>query len=177
MIKETKRFFAAVAIMVGSCIGAGVLGIPYIASQSGFLVAFAYILFLGLIMLVVNLYLGEVILRTKGDHQLIGYAEKYLGKRWKHVMEFAVVFGIYAALLAYMFGIGDSLSYLFFKTTEYGLYFGLGVGFAMAALLKGGLKSLKRFEKIGVVIIFALFVVIFANFFGQVEKFFARAPP
>jgi len=169
MLKESKKFFAAVAVLVGTCMGAGVLGIPYVASQSGFLVAFAYILFLGLIILFINLYLGEVILRTKGDHQLIGYAKKYLGKKGKHVMEFAVVFGTYAAIVAYMFGMGESLSYLFFKTTEYGLYFGLGVGLFMAGLLKGGLKTLKRFEKMGVLIIIILFIVIFAIFSGRID--------
>ena len=169
MLKESKKFFTAVAVLVGTCIGAGVLGIPYVAAQSGFLVALGYILLLGLIILVVNLYLGEVVLRTKGNHQLIGYAHKYLGKKGKHVMEFAVVFGVYAAIIAYMLGMGESLSYLFFKTTEYSLYFGLGIGVIMAGFLKGGLKSLKRFEKMGVLVILVLFIVIFAIFSGRID--------
>ena len=168
-MKETKKFLVAVAVLVGTCIGAGVLGIPYVAAQSGFVVTLGYILLLGLILLIVNLYIGEIALRTKGDHQLIGYAKKYLGKRWKHVMEFAVVFGTYAAIIAYMLGMGESLSHLFFGTTSYSLYFGLGVGILMAFLIKGGVKSLKKFEKYGVLIILLLVGVIFALFIGKIH--------
>jgi len=169
MLKETKKFLVAVSILIGTCIGAGVLGIPYVAAQSGFVVALGYILLLGLIILFVNLYIGEIALRTKGDHQLIGYAKKYLSKKWKHIMEFAVVFGIYAALVAYMFGMGESLSYLFIGTTNYGVYFGLGVGILMAFLIKGGIRSLKKFEKYGVLIILLLLGVIFILFVGKIH--------
>ena len=169
MVNEIKKFLIAVSILVGTCIGAGVLGIPYVASQSGFVAALGYILILGLIILIVNLYIGEIALRTKGDHQLIGYARKYLGKRWKHVMEFAVVFGTYAAIIAYMIGMGESLSFLFTGATNYGIYFGLGVGVLMAFLIKGGLKSLKRFEKWGVLIILLLLATIFILFVGKIH--------
>ena len=34
---DRKRLITAVSIMVGTAIGAGVLGIPYVAAQAGFL--------------------------------------------------------------------------------------------------------------------------------------------
>jgi len=169
MIGDTKRFLVAVSILVGTCIGAGVLGIPYIAARSGFFITLGYILLLGLIILVVNLYIGEIALRTKGDHQLIGYARKYLGKRWKHVMEFAVVFGSYAALIAYMLGMGESLSFLIFGNTFNSLWLGILIGLIMALLIGGGIKLLKRFEKWGVLIILCLLVAIFIVFVNKIE--------
>jgi amino acid permease len=166
---ETKKYLVASSILIGTCIGAGVLGIPFVAAQSGFLTALLYIFLIGGILFFVNLYLGEIALRTKGDHQLIGYARKYLGKNWKHVMEFAVIFGVYAALIAYMLGVGKSLSFLFFGNMNYELVFGVGFGLIMAGLLKGGIRSLKKFEKIGVLIILSLLVFIFVFFVGEVE--------
>ena len=77
---KTKTFIAGLAILIGTAIGAGILGIPYVVAKSGFLIGLGYIILLGLIILLVNLYLGEIILRTKGKHQLGGYAKKYLGK-------------------------------------------------------------------------------------------------
>src|SRR6056297_3234628 len=112
--KENKKFFSAVSILVGTCIGAGVLGLPYIASKAGFFITLLYILGIGGIVLLVNLYLSEIVLRTKGKHQLIGYAEKYLGRKGRHFMEFAAVFGIYASMVAYTLGIGESISFLIF---------------------------------------------------------------
>ena len=147
MKNGVKKYLTASSILIGSCIGAGVLGIPYVAAQSGFFIALIYLILIGAIIFLVNLYLGEIVLRTKGDHQLIGYVEKYLGKRARHVMEFAVIFG----------------------NGDYYIYFGALFGFFMSFLLKGGMKSLKKFEKIGVTIILVLLLVIVGLFLPGVE--------
>lgn len=161
---DKKRFFTAVSVLIGTCIGAGFLGIPYVASKVGFLVALAYIIFLGLVILLVNLYLGEISLRTKEEHQIAGYARTYLGRRGFYVIEFATVFGIYAAIIAYTLGVGESLSFLFFKNSNYTTFFGILFGFFMSGLLWRGMKVLKKFEKIGVAIILFLLLAIFFIF-------------
>ena len=166
---EKKRFIAAVAVLVGTCIGAGVLGIPYVAAQSGFFVALAYIIIIGAILLLINLYIGEIALRTKKTHQLPGYAKKYLGKKGGQLLEFATIFGIYSAIVAYMFGVGESLSILIFKNSNYSIYLGIIFGIIMSALIWRGIKSLKRFEKIGVSIILILLLAIFFLFVDNVN--------
>jgi tyrosine-specific transport protein len=166
--KTAKQYWIASSIIIGSCIGAGVLGIPYVAAQAGFFVVLLYIFLVGLLIYAVNSFLGEVILRTKGDHQLIGYVEKYLGLRARHVMEFAFVFGGYAAMVAYMLGMGKSLSFLFFGNTSYEILFGVLVGLMFTYLLYGGVSSLKKFEKIGVLIILSLLLVIVLFFVPKV---------
>ncbi len=169
MNQEKKKFWTGTSILIGTCIGAGVLGIPYVAAQAGFLVALAYILLIGAMILVVNLYLGEISLRTKGNHQLIGYAKKYLGTKGKHFMEFATIFGIYAAIIAYMLGIGESISFLVFGDSSYTTLFGILFGVGMSGLLWRGMKALKKYERIGVSIILALLLVIVILFFNKIE--------
>lgn len=166
---KNKNYFAASAILIGSCIGAGVLGIPYVASKAGFSVAAFYILFLGGIILLSNLYLGEVALRTKKVHQLAGYAKKYLGKKAGRWMEFALVFGIYASIIAYLIGVGESLSFLFFGNLKYELLFGILFGTFVGLLLWRGMTSLKKYEKVGVAIILCILVLIFVFFAGKVN--------
>jgi amino acid permease len=163
-----NKYVAASSVLIGTSVGAGVLGIPYVASQSGFLVTFAYIVLLGILIYTVNSFIGEVVLRTKGDHQLIGYVEKYLGLKARHVMEFALVFGAYAAMLAYMVGMGGSLSYIFLKTTKYTIPFGIFVGLFMAFFLKGGLDYLKKYEKYGLYIVMGLLTLIVGLFMPKV---------
>ena len=169
MNQEKKKFWIATSILIGTCIGAGVLGIPYVAAQAGFFVALAYILLIGAIILVVNLYMGEISLRTKGEHQLIGYTERYLGKRGKRFMEFATVFGIYAAIVAYMLGIGESISFLIFGNSSYTTLFGILFGVGMSGLLWRGMKALKKYEKIGVSIVLGLLVLIVILFSNKIE--------
>ncbi len=169
MNPDRKKFFTAVSVLVGTCIGAGVLGIPFVAAKAGFLIMLFYVLFLGGIVLLLNLYLGEVSLRTKGNHQLTGYAEKYLGKRAKKIMEFAAIFGIYSAIVAYLFGVGESLSFLIIGNLSLSLVFGVLFGIVMSILLWSGLKSLKKFEGIGVLIILILIITIFITFVNRIN--------
>lgn len=164
-----KRFVTAVAVMVGMCIGAGVLGIPYVASQAGFFVALGYIAFLGIVILYTNLYLGEISLRTKEDHQLPGYVSKYLGRKGGWLMQFSMMFLGYAALVAYLTGVGESLSVLFFGAGDYTFVLGVGFGLLMSYLIWRGMKALKRFEKIGVAIILGLLILIVIIFSNKID--------
>ena len=166
---KNKNFFVGLAILIGTCIGAGVLGIPYVIAKVGFLIGLGYIVLVGLIVLFVNLYLGEIILRTKGKHQLGGYAEKYLGKKGKFFMRFALIFGIYSAIVAYIFGIGESFSFLFFGNSIYSLWIGLVFAIFMSFLLWRGLKALKRYEKWGVGIVLFLLLLIIILFAGKIS--------
>jgi len=168
MKRGLKKYLTASSVLIGSCIGAGVLGIPYVAAQAGVFVAIAYIILIGALIFTVNSFLGEVVLRTRGDHQLIGYVERYLGRKARHVMEFAFVFGAYAGIIAYMLGMGKSISFLVFGNLNHTILFGALVGVVMSYLLYGGLNSLKKFEKIGVAIILGLLMVIVGIFMPKV---------
>jgi len=130
------EFLEAVATMVGTVVGAGIFGIPYVVSQAGFLTGLLDLLVIGIIVLLLYLYLGEVVLRTNGKHQLTGYAEKYLGKWGKRLMLFSMIFGIYGALTAYLLGASSALAgilggvqlmymFLFFMLVSGLVYYGL----------------------------------------------------
>ena len=164
-----KSFFAASFTLTGSIVGAGILGLPYVFSKSGFLIGFFWLVALGFVTLFVNLCLGEVSLRTKKTHQLPGYAEKYLGKTGKILMLFAVMFGIYSALLAYLIGEGQSFSKLFFGTLDYSIYFAFAFWVVMTLLLSRGLKELKRVELYGVIAIIGIVISMFFWFLPQVS--------
>jgi tyrosine-specific transport protein len=110
---KNKNLLEAIAILVGTVVGAGVLGLPYIVAKSGFWTGILVISFMGIVCTLLYLYLGEVVLRTNGFHQLTGYAERYLGKTGKWIMASSMFVGIYGALTAYILGEGKSISALF----------------------------------------------------------------
>jgi amino acid permease len=164
-----RKFFATAFTLSGTIIGAGILGLPYVFSKSGFFIGVFWLIFLGFLMLFVNLCLGEVSLRTKKIHQLPGYAEKYLGNSGKIIMFFAVIFGIYSALLAYLIGEGQSLSKLFFGTLDYSIYFAFAFWILMTLFLREGLKALKKIELYGVIVIIGIVLTIFLWFVPEVN--------
>lgn len=99
--------------MLGMIVGAGILGIPYAFARAGIFYGLLNLVVVGIFVTIINLQIGEISLRTNGKHQLTGYAEKYLGKFGKELMAFAMVLGIYGAMIAYLIGSGDTLSSLF----------------------------------------------------------------
>jgi amino acid permease len=160
-MKDSKVFFEAVAILVGTIIGAGVLGIPYVVYQSGFISGAILMVLISMAVLIMNLYLGEIVLSTKAEHQITGYAEKYLGKIGKYLMFGSVVFGFYGALLAYLIGEGQVLAAL---TGGSPLVYSL-IFFIFAALLVFiGLTVIKETEFL--LTLFILLIVIVISFWG-----------
>ena len=103
----------AVFMITGMTIGAGILGIPYVVARVGLKIGIVYILVLGLIMLFLNLMLGEIAVRTNQSLQIPGLTGKYLGKWARYFMNVIIIFGSYGALLAYIIGVGQSLAALF----------------------------------------------------------------
>jgi len=161
MMKKKLEFFEAIAVLVGTIIGAGVLGIPYVVYQAGFLTGMALMVVITLAVMLVYLHLGEIVLSTKKKHQLTGYAEKYLGKWGKYLMFGSVVFGFYGALLAYLIGEGEVLAALTGGNPfVYSLIF-----FAFASLLVYlGLRVIKETEFLLTMVI--LFIVVVIAFWG-----------
>lgn len=159
-----RKFWATTFTLSGTIIGAGILGLPYVFSKSGFLAGIFWLISLGMVIIYVNLCLGEISLRTKGKHQLTGYARRYLGIWGQRIMFFSVLFGIYSALLAYLVGEGESIAQLIPGNTP-PIFFGIMFWLIMTLLLREGLSGLKRVEMYGVltiiIIIFGMFILSF----------------
>ncbi|MEW6063130.1 MAG: aromatic amino acid transport family protein [Nanoarchaeota archaeon] len=157
-----KSVYEAVATLLGVMIGAGIFGIPYVFAHSGFLTGLLTLIIIAFSMTLINLYIGEVTLRTKGNHQLTGYASIYLGKTGKVLMTVSMVFGIYGALLAYIIGEGESLNAIFtFNPLFYSIVF-FGV---MSLFVYYGLKAIKESELVMGIIKLSIFLIIFITLF------------
>lgn len=115
-----KNFFYAVFTLIGMIVGVGIFGIPFAVAQAGFLTGFLYLLVLTAVILLVHLFYGEIVLRTKEEHGLVGYAQKYLGQNGKKIAGAAIIFEYYGALLAYLIAGGVFLNIIF------GRFFGSG---------------------------------------------------
>ena len=107
-----NRLLLATATLIGTIVGVGMFGLPYVASRAGVGVVVAYLVILGAVVILIHLLYGEVVLRTRGQHRLVGYAERYLGFTGKALATLVFFFGLYGALLAYMVLGGEFLSFL-----------------------------------------------------------------
>lgn len=159
-----RHVWEGIATLIGVIIGAGMLGIPYVVSQAGFWTGIVVIIVLGCAALLMNLLLGEIVLRTPGNHQLTGYAAVYLGSWGRRLMWFSMVFGIYGALIAYLLAEGESLAALFGGSPAVWQW----VFYAAASLtILYGLKAVRAGELVFSNLKLILFVVAVAVIAGS----------
>ncbi len=163
------KSFPAFAALIGAIVGAGILGIPYVVMQSGFPIGMFHLVLIAIIMIIVMLYLGEIALRTKRNHQLPGFAKKYLGQKGKTLMFGAVAFGIFSALLAYLIAEGESFSYLLFGTPNFHVLMALIFWVVLSALTYFGVKALKEGETVSVILMFVLIISIAVFFANKID--------
>jgi tyrosine-specific transport protein len=152
------RLLRAIATLVGTTIGAGIFGLPYAIARVGWGAGTLMLVGLGWVTLMLNLAFGEVILRTKGDHQLSGYGRIYFGKLGRVLGFGAVGVGIYGAMLAYTTQIGRFLASLlpFGDPLLFSLIF-----FLLASLVVGfGVKLVSEIELLLTTLIVVLVAVI-----------------
>jgi len=110
------------------------------------------------------LYLERITRKTKGHHQLTGYAEIYLGKKGKTLMWLSMLIGIYGAITAYYIGISKSLSALFGGPL---LIYGSLIFIITTILIYKGINTIKNYElyfgTITVTIIILISILLIPN--------------
>ncbi len=153
-----SHLFGAAATIVGTVVGAGILGIPYVISQTGVTIGMIQLLVIGLIFILLNLYMGEIVLRTKGNHQLTGYAEKYIGKKGKILMTLSMVLGTWIALVAYGVGTGQVIAGILGWGNP--ITYGVILFLVLSTILSFGINILENMEKLLVTVMVVIVVVI-----------------
>jgi len=157
-----NKFILSIATLIGTIVGAGIFGIPYTISQTGVLPGSILLIVLGSIFILVMLLYGEIALSTKEKHRLIGYAEKYLGKKGKILATVSVIMAFYATLIAYLI-IGGKFSFLLLKNyiggnaTIYSLVF-FCIG---AIIIFKGIKLVARGEFIMAILLLLVALLLF----------------
>ena len=167
---KNKNFYYAIASLIGATIGVGIFGIPYVVAKTGFIWGMLSLIFLGSVSLLINLFYGEVVLSTKENYRLIGYAKKYLNKWEQKIAIFALIFFCYGSMLAYLI-VGGEFLYTIFNgffgsdAFTYSLIF-----FAVASyLIFLGLKIVAKGELIMTGFLLLIITFFFIKYAGSIE--------
>lgn len=165
-----KTFIYALSVFLGTIIGVGFFALPYITVKVGLWTIIFYFLFLGSIVVFLQLLFTEVVMRTKDMRRLPGYALLYLGKWGERIASTTTVFGLGGALLAYLIIGGEFLRSLLSPVfggnvlTYTLLYFTAG-----AVLIYFGIKSVAKIEFFAVILFVAILLIIFTQGFNLIE--------
>ncbi|MFA6098408.1 MAG: aromatic amino acid transport family protein [Patescibacteria group bacterium] len=163
---KNKKFFYALATFVGTVIGVGLFGIPFVGAQAGFSVLLFYLLILGVVVVCINLFFAEVSVFTKGLHRLPGYVEAHFGINARRFSSIVHITSLLASLLAYLI-IGGQFLASFFNGSVYlytFIFFVLG-----ALLIWRGQGSVGPIELVLLVILLAVVLFLFFAGFGKIS--------
>lgn len=147
-------------MITGMTIGAGILGVPFVVAQVGLVPGLLYILVLGLIVLSLNLMIGDIAVRTGESLQLPGLVGKYLGPWAKRLMSLIIILSGCGSLLAYIIGEGQALSALLGGNS---FFWSLMFWSVSSFLIWRGLQTVKSVEKVLSIIVIA--IISFLSFF------------
>jgi tyrosine-specific transport protein len=155
------KLLKAISILLGTVVGAGIFGIPYIVGKSGIVPGLFYFLVLASVSLLLHLFFGEAFLRTKESCRLPGLAQKYLGG-WGNVFAMiSVAVGLIGALLAYLILSGDFLKILFGPALGGSVfYLTLGFWLLISYFIFRGIKVVASIELLSNIIFFLMTVAI-----------------
>jgi len=159
-----KNYIYAVSALVGATIGAGIFGLPYAATKSGFIPAVALLVALGIITIITNLMFAEVTLRTKKKGRIVLYCQKYIGKSGKTISMFIALFSLYSSMLAYIIIGGIFLNSIFSKTFGGDEFF---YSFIVFIFVTAGIYAKLKLVN---VIELAMVILLFAAIFGIMFK-------
>ena len=162
---KDKSSVLALASLIGTIIGAGVFGIPYVMAKSGIVFCLFYFLILGTVVLILHLFFGEIILRTKQKYRLIGYTEKYLGKKAKILVSFSTIFGTVGSLLAYII-LNDNFLKIIFPNS---LYLGLILWAILAFFVFSGIKLISQVQFLMNTCFFGAILLLFFNALPEIN--------
>lgn len=162
-------FLGGVLLVAGSCIGAGMLGLPILTGIAGFFPALVVFLCTWAYMITTGFLLVEV----KGwlpqrQVNLLSMTEHSLGRAGRSVCWTLYLFLFYALLVAYISGSGNLISTLLYATA--GLHIPLWAGSLFFATLFGGVVYLgmrqvdlwNRWLMVGMILFFLALLLLVA---------------
>jgi len=155
-----EKFFLPVGMLVGTIVGAGVFALPYVFQRSGFGIGLVYLFLSAVVYIYVYLLYSDIILRTKKEHRLVGYAHFYLGRFWAILATISTVLGILFSMAVFLV-----LSVSFFEVIYPSLGNALGafIFWVIGTFLI--FSPLKNIERLEFLITLGIIAIIFTLFF------------
>ena len=152
----------AIAVLIGTIIGAGVFTLPYVAVHSGLATTFIWLIIVSLIITYLHLGFGEIVLRTKQDFRLPGYVGHYLNSSAKKLILLITFFTFSFSLLIYLL-LGSQFLKVILNSVWTNFYFPQGFLVILLWLLLSSvvLSKNKRLSKINFYLSFALLFLFF----------------
>ncbi|MFH1030458.1 MAG: aromatic amino acid transport family protein [bacterium] len=166
--RNNLKMIHGVSLLVGTIVGVGMFGLPYIAAQVGFLPLVIYLCGGAAIVIAIKLVYGAVIIASDGKKRLPGYVRDYFGKKWSMAALINFLFGLYGSQLVYIIIGGNFLHGLLSPIFPISQFAATLIFFIVGSfLIYRGLESVAEVEFFMLIflilIIFLFFIISIGN--------------
>lgn len=157
-----SQWIYPISTLSGTIIGVGFFSLPYITSKVGFWIMLVYFFGLGILVILIHQFFGELSLKTPDLKRLPGFAKMYLGNLGEKIAFFSNILGGFGAILAYLIVGGEFLTELLSPFFGGGnLIWTLIYFFTGAILIFFGIKIIAKIEFWGLIGFFLILILIF----------------
>jgi len=161
---QRKIFWGAVQPLLGSIIGVGIFGLPYVFAQAGFGIGLVHLLVVGLFNLVVLLAFADLIVNTSAKSRLTGVIRRFLGDHWSYFATIVAFASTWGAMIAYIIIGGEFLHAILAPllgadVVFYQIFFFL----VSSVLLIGGIGFIAGLELVFVLILLIMLALVLAG--------------
>lgn len=111
MKEGTRRELRALVTFVGTILGAGLFGIPFVLSRAGAMIGVFWFVLLSVVMTLLHLYFARITLAVRARHRFPGFAGVIFGEHAKQVAAALGIFGGWLGILAYII-LGGTFLYM-----------------------------------------------------------------
>lgn len=172
MVKSVIRPLSGILLVMGTCIGAGMLALPVVTGIAGFLPAITINLLCCLFMMATGLLFIEAILWLDDGANVLSLAEHFLGRWGKIICGISFLFLYYCLLVSYCAGGAPAFSQVIYELTGLTLlglpsYLIFAIVFGIIVFL--GTSSVNRINWILIVGLFISFVLLIGIGSSQVK--------
>ncbi|MDR3624983.1 MAG: aromatic amino acid transport family protein [Chlamydiales bacterium] len=161
-----KKIVSGSLLVAGTAIGAGMLGIPMVTGNAGFIPATLITILVWAFMLTTGLLLLEVTLKMKPGSNILSITEKYFGKSGKIFAGIMFVFLYYCLIVAYIAGGSPLIESLLtnfnihaIPTSLYYIFFTV----VIAIVVYTGVKWIDRINIVLSLAMFTAYILMFVS--------------
>ncbi len=169
-------FFQGMQPIIGSVIGVGIFGLPFVFAQAGFWVGMVHMIVVVVVNTLLLVLYADVIRNTPGVSRMAGLVDRYVGREASWVATLFLFTSTWGAMIAYIILGGDFLFALLEPVLGGELMVYQLVFFAVSSLLLiGGLSFIAHLEVVFVLALLIMLTVVVAGSVPHVELSFLNA--
>lgn len=154
------RLVGSILLIAGTAIGAGMLALPVLLGELGFLPAWAILALAWLVGILPSLFLLEVHLRMRGESNFVSMIRLTLGKTAEVIAWVIYLLLFYALLSAYTVGSGAIVASYFPRAHGPTWLFGLPIMLVMGSFVFFGAKLVDQCNRLLMVLLFVCYFLL-----------------